>query len=227
MRAPAPRSPLRIAALLAGLLAGLLTALPAGADAPTLAWRVPLPAGQGWRVVDLREGQGIRHEEYLPRSQGLEDYRDRLLVQRFVAQDMSPELYLGHIAAGLARHCPAFTTSGLVGGERDGLPHATRTAYCGRFDARPYGYVIAQKAIRDGDHLFVVEREWRVPPFSVDAQGLPVFDPGKAGDDTALRREIGTAVRWLTEQVHPAAAPFAPKIEPPPPPPPERPRARR
>ncbi len=203
MSAPVLRHSGRIAAL----LAGLLLAASAHADEPTLTWRLPLPAGQGWRVVDLREGKGVRHEEYIPRGQGVDDYRDRLLVQRFAAQDMSPEAWLGHVADGLARHCPAFTTSGLVGGQRDGLPHATRTAYCGRFDARPYGYVIAQKAIRDGGHLFVVEREWRLPPFAIDNQGLASFDTGNLADDAALKRDIRAAVRWLTEQVQPTAPP--------------------
>lgn len=207
----------RLSARLALFAAGLMLALPARAEAPTLHWRLPLPADQAWRIVDLREGNGIRHEEYVPRGQGLEDYRDRLLVQRFGAQDMSPEAYLGHIAAGLAKHCPAFTTSGLVSGERDGLPHATRTAYCGRFDTRPYGYVITQKAIRDGDHLFVVEREWRLPPFTISSEGLPVFD----ADDEALKREIKLVVRWLTGQVLPAP------VSQPAPPAADRPRPRR
>ena len=197
--------------------AALLTAGAAGAEPATLNWRLPLPAGPGWRVVDLREGQGVRHEEYIPRGQGLEDYRDRLLVQRFADQGMSPEAYLGHIASGLAAHCSPFTTSGLTSGERDGLPHATRTAYCGRFDARPYGYVITQKAIRDGDHLFVVEREWRLPPFTISSEGLPVFD----ADDEALKREIKLVVRWLTGQVLPAP------VSQPAPPAADRPRPRR
>lgn len=201
--------------LLAGtsaLFAGLLLAAGARADAPTLDWRLPLPPGPGWRIIDLHEGNGIRHEEYVPRGQGIDDYRDRLLVQRFVAQDLDPEAYLGHIAAGLAKHCPAFTTSGVVIGARDGMAHATRTAYCGRFDARPYGYVIAQKAIRDGEHLFVVEREWRLAPFDVGADGMVNFDAA----DEAQKREIRLAVRWLTEQVNPGP--------PPPAPPPPRPR---
>lgn len=193
--------------------AALLTAGAAGAEPATLNWRLPLPAGPGWRVVDLREGQGVRHEEYIPRGQGLEDYRDRLLVQRFADQGMSPEAYLGHIASGLAAHCSPFTTSGLTSGERDGLPHATRTAYCGRFGTRDYGYVVAQKAIRDGDHLFVVEREWRLPPFGVDADGLARLDLGSPADSDALKRDIRATVRWLVEQVHPGAPP--PAIEPP------------
>lgn len=211
MSPSALRFPVRIAAF----AAGLLLATGACADAPTLDWRLPLPAGQSWRIVDLREGNGIRHEEYVPRGQGIEDYRDRLLVQRANAQEMDPETYLGHIAAGLAKHCPAFTTSGLVSGARDGLAHATRTAYCGRFGERPYGYVVAQKVFRDGDFLFVVEREWRLPPFSIDGAGLAAFGP----DDEAVKREIRLAVRWLTEQVLPAA--------PPPAPPPARARNRR
>lgn len=202
------------------LVAGLWLALSAHAEAPTLHWSLPLPAGPGWRIVDLREGRGIRHEEYIPRGQGIEDYRDRLLVQRFTAQDMSPEVYLGHIAAGLAKHCAAFTTSGLVSGVRDNLPHATRTAYCGRFGDRPYGYVVAQKAIRDADHLFVVEREWRLPPFTVSDEGLPGFDTNPAADE-AIKREVHLAVRWLTEQVHPVTQ------APPAPPAPERSRKRR
>lgn len=204
-----------VAALLGAV--GLLAAGSALAEPPTLEWRLPLPAGAGWRVVEWREGQGVRHEEYIPRGQGIEDYRDRLLVQRFADQGMSPEAYLGHIASGLASHCSPFTTSGLTSGERDGLPHATRTAYCGRFGERSYGYVLAQKAIRDGDHLFVVEREWRLPPFGVDADGLARLDFGQGAEDEALRRDIRNTVRWLVEQVHPGV----------PPPPPERPRRRR
>lgn len=207
------RLPVRFAAF----AASLLLATGAAADAPTLDWRLPLPAGQGWRIIDLREGNGIRHEEYVPRGQGIEDYRDRLLVQRFGAQEMSPEAYLGHIAAGLARHCPEFTTSGLVTGARDGLGHSTRTAYCSRFGDRPYGYVVAQKAIRDGDFLFVVEREWRLPPFSIEPDGTVSF--GVA--DEAVKRDIRSTVRWLTEQVHPIAPPPAPA------PAPARPRIRR
>lgn len=196
---------------------GLLAAGSAPAKPPTLEWRLPLPAGAGWRVVEWRAGQGVRHEEYIPRDQGIEDYRDRLLVQRFADQGMSPDVYLGHIASGLASHCSPFTTSGLTSGERDGLPHATRTAYCGRFGERSYGYVLAQKAIRDGDHLFVVEREWRLPPFGVDADGLARLDFGTPAADEALRRDIRNTVRWLVEQVHPGVQP----------PPPERPRRRR
>lgn len=162
-----------------------------------------MPAGPGWRIVDLREGRGIRHEEYLPRGQGLEDYRDRILVQRFAAQDMGPDAYLAHIAAGLARHCIGFTTSGLVSSVRDGLPNATRTAYCSNFQGRPYGYVIAQKTIRDGDHLFVIEREWRVPAFSIDDTGMASLSFGNPMEDEALKREIHVATRWLLEQVHP------------------------
>lgn len=116
---------------------------------------MPLPAGHPWRIVDLREGNGIRHEDYI-RGQGTEDYRDRILVQRLQAQELNPETYLAHVSAGLRAHCADFTTSGLVPAERDGLPSATLTAYCGRFEDRPYGYIIAHKAIRDGDHMFVV-----------------------------------------------------------------------
>ena len=77
--------------------------------------------------------------------------------------------------------------------------------------------VLAQKAIRDGDHLFVVEREWRLPPFGVDADGLARLDFGTPAADEALRRDIRNTVRWLVEQVHPGVQP----------PPPERPRRRR
>jgi hypothetical protein len=180
--------------------AGLLAA-GSRAEPPTLDWRLPLPAGAGWRVVEWREGQGVRHEEYIPRDQGIEDYRDRLLVQRFADQGMSPDAYLGHIASGLASHCSPFTTSGLTSGERDGLPHATRTAYCGRFGERNYGYVLAQKAIRDGDHLFVVEREWRLPPSASMPTAWPASTSAPA--DEALKRDIRNTVRWLVEQVHP------------------------
>ena len=211
------RPPLRRGAATVLAAAAVLATGSALAEAPTLDWRLPLPAGVGWRVVEWREGQGVRHEEYIPRDQGLEDYRDRLLVQRFADQGMSPEAYLGHIASGLAAHCSPFTTSGLTSGEREGLPHATRTAYCGRFGERDYGYVVAQKAIRDGDHLFVVEREWRLPPFSIEPDGTVSF--GAA--DEAVKRDIRSTVRWLTEQVHPIAPPPAPA------PAPARPRIRR
>ncbi|WP_079435335.1 hypothetical protein [Zoogloea sp. LCSB751] len=192
------------------LLASLLAATAACAEPATLHWPVPMPSGPAWRIVDLREGKGVRHEEYLPRGQGLEDYRDRILVQRFAAQDMGPDTYLAYIAAGLARHCTGFTTSGLVSATRDGLSSATRTAYCGNFENRPYGYVIAQKAIRDGDHLFVVEREWRLPAFAIDDTGMASLSFGMPAEDEALKREIHVATRWLLEQVQPGRIAPAP-----------------
>ena len=92
--------PLRAAAFALGILASA----PAGADASTLKWPLPLPAGHPWRIVDLREGNGIRHEEYVPRGQGSEDYRDRILVQRMPSQDLGAEAYLTHVSAGLRTH---------------------------------------------------------------------------------------------------------------------------
>ena len=83
------------------LVAGLWLALSAHAEAPTLHWSLPLPAGPGWRIVDLREGRGIRHEEYIPRGQGIEDYRDRLLVQR-VRQALATQPLETHSAESLS-----------------------------------------------------------------------------------------------------------------------------
>jgi hypothetical protein len=50
--------PLHAVALALGVLAGL----PAAAESPTLHWPLPMPAGHPWRIVDLREGNGIRHD---------------------------------------------------------------------------------------------------------------------------------------------------------------------
>jgi hypothetical protein len=204
-----------------------MAAAAASAEPATLHWPVPMPAGPGWRIVDLREGKGVRHEEYLPRGQGLEDYRDRILVQRFAAQDMAPDTYLAYIAGGLARHCAGFTTSGMVSTVRDGLPTATRTAYCSNFENRPYGYVIAQKAIRDGDYLFVVEREWRLPAFSIDDSGMASLNFGSPAEDEALKREIRATTRWLLEQVQPGRSAAAPVAATPAPPPTTPPRSAR
>lgn len=199
---------------LPSFLVALFASAGAAAEPPTLHWQVPLPASQGWRIVDLREGKGVRHEEYIPRGQGIEDYRDRIIIQRFHSPDMSPETYLGHIATGLAGHCRGFTTSGLVAGVREGLPHATRTAYCGTFNGRDYGYVIAQKAFRDGDHLFIVEREWCVPGFFVDATGMASLNFGTSADDEAIKKDIRQTVRWLTELVNPGAQAPVPAAAP-------------
>jgi len=205
------------------LALGVLASLPVSAESPTLHWPLPMPAGHPWRIVDLREGNGIRHEEYIPRGQGIEDYRDRIVVQRMASQNLNPETYLAHVSAGLRAHCSELTTNGLFASERDGLPSAALTVYCARFASRNYGYVVAQKAVLDGEHLFVVEREWRLPAFSIDATGLPQFDSGSASDDENIRKEIRLAVRWLVEQVQPGAEIVAPA---PPPPPAQRPKRR-
>ena len=204
------------------LALGVLASLPVSAESPTLHWPLPLPAGHPWRIVDLREGNGIRHEEYIPRGQGIEDYRDRIVVQRMVSQNLNPETYLAHVSAGLRAHCSELTTSGLFASERDGLPSAALTVYCTRFASRNYGYVVAQKAVLDGEHLFVVEREWRLPAFSIDATGLPQLNSGSPAENEAINKEIRLAVRWLVEQVQPGT-----EIAAPAPPPPPAPRSRR
>ncbi|MDD3353040.1 hypothetical protein [Zoogloea sp.] len=197
---------MRLSALLHQTLLAtlLLTAgLTLAEDGPTRRWPLPLPEGQGWRIVELREGNGIRHEEYIPRGQGVEDYQDRILLQRMAAMEMNPEDYLAHVSSGVRQHCGNFTTSGLFATTRHGLPSASVTSYCTRFKDRPYGYVLAQKAIRDGEHLLVVEREWRLPMFRVDETGLPQLDSQNPATDEALKRDIRQTMRWLAEQVHP------------------------
>lgn len=191
-------------------LAALLLAPLLHAEEFTRQWILPLPAAeaqlQRWRLVELREGNGIRHEEYVPRDQVAGDYRDRILLQRFAANGMTPDAYLGHIASGLGTHCQGFAPGGMTSSQRNGLSSATRTAFCGRFGSRDYGYVLAQKAILDGDFLFVVEREWRIPAFSIDEQGLPGL--GSTGNGPVLK-ELKLAQRWLLESVDPAAPALA------------------
>jgi hypothetical protein len=189
------------AALLATLLAGS-----AGAAAPTLHWSLPLPLGDAWRIVELREGNGIRHEEYVLRGQGAEDYRDRLLVQRFRSQEMDPAVYLGHIATALREHCAGFSAGGAEASEQDGLPGATLTAFCPRFGERSYGYVIVQKAILDAGHLFVVEREWRIPAFEMEGGGLAESNFATPAEAGAWRRGLRYVQLWMAEKVRPAAA---------------------
>jgi hypothetical protein len=194
-----------VSALAALVLAPLLHA-----QEITRQWILPMPpaetALQRWRLVELREGNGIRHEEYVPRDQVAGDYRDRILLQRFAANGMTPEAYLGHIASGLGTHCQGFAPGGLTPSQRNGVTSATRTAFCGRFGNRDYGYVLAQKAILDGDFLFVVEREWRIPAFGVDEQGLPSVASSSNGP---VLKELKLAQRWLLESVDPAAPALA------------------
>ena len=177
----------------------------------TLNWRLPLPAGRAGASSTCAKAGASAMKSTSPWP-GARRLPRPPLVQRFADQGMSPEAYLGHIASGLAALQPLHhqRPHQRRGAKACPTPPAPPTA--GASARCDYGYVVAQKVIRDGDHLFVVEREWRLPPLRRGCRRAGPPRPRQPADSDALKRDIRATVRWLVEQVHPGAPP--PAIDP-------------
>jgi hypothetical protein len=108
--------------------------------------------------------------EYLPSGQTLEAWQDRLTVQSFPRlRDVSLERYLDSIGQQARRVCDQVQVTGIGSGTLNGYPTADMGLYCTRFVESGQGEITLFRVVQGVEGLYVVQRAWRVTPFSLAA----------------------------------------------------------
>lgn len=135
--------------------------------------RFEVPRPPGWKLSLSLTWPDLRMLEYLPPGQTLEAWQDRLTVQAFPRlRDVSLERYLDSISQQARRVCDQVQVTGVGAGTLNGYPTAQMALYCTRFVESGRGEITLFRAVQGVEGLYVVQRAWRVAPFSLAA--LPI-----------------------------------------------------
>lgn len=180
------------------LVLGLLIAGPAAAERLVLE---PYPGPPAWKQVTYKVSGLQFLRELIPEGQRIEAYRDILTAQSFPQQrGASPSDYLRNVFAGAARACENVRVNGPTERREGGYAVAYAQVYCSRQTGTAFGVNMLFKAIAGSDALYVVQREFRVPPSAV--AGVQSADKAHAAALIAQMRAQSAADAYLVKSVY-------------------------
>ncbi len=170
-----------------------------------------LPAG--WRKqAEASDALGHR-AVWLPAGQTLLDWRDRMTLQ--LIPDMvgqMPERFLDNLAALWTEACEAVMVTEVKSAPVNGYAASSRLIACTRDKQSGKGSVSLYRVVAGKRALYVVQRAYRMPPFSAD--GVPLagtdLDLGRAAVDFGTACERGAATRPCPADWRPVLAPLDP-----------------
>ncbi len=182
----------------------LLAALQPSATAADSTERLVLgnfPGFAAWtKVMDKSSDDGWI-SEYVPSEQSVPDYKDMWVVQGFrKLKGEDPGQFLTGMFKGAARSCEAVRVNGPKALEDEELKVAYGQLYCGRQAGQTFGVNLHVKAISGKDALYVIQREFRVPPSSVG--GVQSFSADQMKEMVALMKGKGEANQFLSKSVY-------------------------
>ena len=185
-------------ALLA-LLAGIVAYAVAAAPAPERLVMKPYP-GQWKRITDQTDGGSWFHEQ-IPVGQGENTFTDILSDQAFAKlKGYDPAAFLTALFQRINGGCTGLVVNGPVTHTEGGLTVAYGQAYCGQQTGQPYGVHMFYKLIGGRDALYMVDREFHVPP-SANGGALS-FPKDQAAAGLALLKNEAAANKYLTDDVY-------------------------
>ena len=188
---------------------GGLAALLIGAGAALAQERLtlePYPvdaaSNASWRVVADKDLGGRFYVELMPADQTPQDYRDILAAASFPHVRTSPaEVLQATITQfGQNQQCEGAAHEDPRTAQEQGRTVAYARAYCGQEAGQSFGVQIFYKAIQGADGIYVVSRDFRVPPSKVG--GTLAFAEGQEVQALALLKAVGAANAWLANSVY-------------------------
>jgi len=156
----------------------------------------PYP-GQPWQdVVNQANGVHFFHEQ-MPQGQTPDNFQDLLTSQSLTTFTGTPSEFLTGAFAQLSQNCETVETVGPTAAEEQGRRVAYGRLYCGKQKGQAFGAHMFFKVIKGSDALYVIDRDFRMPP--TDHPSTPTLPEDQA--ITLLQAE-GAARKYLNEQVY-------------------------
>lgn len=190
-------------------LAGALAALLVGACAAAAQERLTLEAyptdarsSAPWQVVTDKDLGGRFYVELMPSDQTLGDYRDILAAASFPHVKGSASDILQGVLKQFQQdqQCAGLTVNGPKVAQEQGRTVVYAQAYCGQVGGQAFGVQIFYKAMEGAEGVYVVSRDFRVPPSPVG--GSLTFPAGQEDQAVALMTAVGAANKWLASAVY-------------------------
>jgi hypothetical protein len=125
-----------------------------------------------WKTVTNKETDKQTFIERIPESQDISAIRDIIVEQSFagLAPNATPMNFLTlMIHAAAPANCEQFLAFGPFAGDSFYSPAAYGRYFCSKLKDKPYGIVSVMKATRAKGRMYVIQREWRLQPFDLNA----------------------------------------------------------
>jgi hypothetical protein len=155
-----------------------------------------------WQVVTDKDLGGRFYVELMPADQTPSNYRDILAAASFPHVRASPAEFLQGMTKQFeqGQQCEGLTLNPPRSSREQGWNVAYAQAYCGQEGGQSFGVQIFYKAIQGDDSVYVVSRDFRVPPSKVG--GDLAFSEGQQDQALALMKAVGAANAWLASSVY-------------------------
>jgi hypothetical protein len=169
----------RFVALYPLAVLGLLAAAPVFAQssqqAPTSqpTERLVMIPPEGWTGGGASSGRNVVSTHMFPPGQTSENWTEMLTIQVIADPRAEARAFVQRVVDASRAGCDAAGPSPATEGMTNDYPVATLTVTCTRGHQTGKGGIVAVKAIRGKQALFVVERLWRGPAFGRD-DGPPI-----------------------------------------------------
>ncbi len=208
------------AVVLAAVVGALATAAPATAQTGDSAvlfgggdevYIAGLPAG--WRKqAEASDALGYR-ADWMPAGQTVEDWRDRMTLQLIpdVAGQV-PEQFLDNLAALWTDGCESVMVTEVQTEAVNGYAAGSRLIACTRDKQSGTGSVSLYRVVAGERALYIVQRAYRVPPFTTERVPLAGadLDAGRKAVGFGTACERGAAARPCPADWAPVLAPLDP-----------------
>ena len=131
------------------------------------------PGWGQWKTITNRATPQLLFVERIPETQNVQSIRDMVIEQTIsgLPPQVTPAIALSSVHRGVASACESSRINGPTVRTENGYPVAYGQFYCTKQKGAPYGVVAVQKFIRGKEKLYVVQREWRLPPFEFEVAG--------------------------------------------------------
>ncbi len=155
----------------------------------------PYP-GMVWHDVAGQSNGARFFREQMPEGQTPANFQDLMTAQSIINFSGPPAQFLTATFAQLSQNCDGVETVGPTVAVEDGRPVAYGRLYCGHQKGQPNGAHIFFKVIRGNDALYVVDRDFKIPPS--DHPSAPVLPEAQV---IPFLQAEGVAKKYLTDQV--------------------------
>jgi hypothetical protein len=136
--------------------------------------RLIMTPPQGWAVGGQSAGGVTVARQLFPPGQTSENWSEMLTVQIIADAKADPRDYVQRVVEASRTSCEASGPSPVTEAQTNNYPVATLTVTCTKGRQSGLGGLVAVKAIRGAEALYVVERIWRGKPFERnEAPALP------------------------------------------------------
>lgn len=161
----------------------------------------PYPGDPPWQEVTNKASGDQWLREQIPADQKIDAYRDILTAQSFPQQkNTDPSSFLKGMFSRVGGACDGVRVNGPKEQQENGYSIAYAQVYCGKQKGTQFGVNMFFKVVKGADSLYVIQREFRVPPTEVG--GVTTFNKAQMGQMMALMKAQSVANSYLANSVY-------------------------